>query len=172
MKCKGRRSKGIAWLATAAWLLPTLPAPAAESPTAPAIWDVRLNEQGTLQGRLVDLEGGPLAHRQLQLLQAGTPLAQTSSDSAGRFEFPRMSTGVYQLRFDSYAVSCRVWSARTAPPAARPEFVVLAAPDTIRGQQPLHAVFRNPLFVGLVIAAAVAIPLSTQGSKKDLPPAS
>ena len=172
MISKGRRSMGMAWLAAAAWLLPILPAPAAESLNTPAVWDVRLTETGALQGRLVDLDGAPLELRQLQLLQAGATIAQTTSDPEGRFEFPQMSTGVYQLRFDSYAVNCRVWSAQTAPPAARSEFVVLAAPDTIRGQQPLHAVFRNPLFVGLVIAAAIAIPLSTQRSKEDLPPAS
>lgn len=172
MNCKGRRSIAIAWLAAATWLLPAVPATATTSPIRTTIWDVRLNEQHTLQGRLVDLEGGPLANRQLHLLYSGTPIAQTTSDAEGRFEFSQVSVGMYQLRFDSYAVNCRVWSPRTAPPAARPELVVLAAPDTIRGQQPLHAVFRNPLFIGLVIAAAVAIPLATQGSKKDLPPAS
>lgn len=172
MKCKGRRSMAVAWLACSAWLLPALPAPASESQPTPAVWDVRLDEQGSLRGRLVDLEAQPLENREIELLKAGNAIARTTSDAGGRFAFPQMSTGVYQLRFDTYAVNCRVWTARAAPPAARSEFVVLAAPDTIRGQQPLHAVFRNPLFIGLVIAAAIAIPLATQRSKDDLPPAS
>jgi hypothetical protein len=172
MKMNRRLRMLTAWLACAAWLLPTTRAQAVEPAPGTVIWDIRLDEHGALQGRLVDLTGQAVAGEPVELQQARRPVARATSDAAGRFTFPQIPAGVYQICFDSHAVTCRVWSAAAAPPAARHELVILAAPLAVRGQQPFHAVFRNPLFVGLVIAAAIAIPIAIHSAKDDRPPAS
>jgi hypothetical protein len=164
-----------AWLACLSWLLPAPCAISAHPPAAPGlpgIWDVRLDQQGTLRGRLVDLEGLPVAGQELELLRGGQSAAQAVSGDAGQFDFAGLPAGVYQIHFDSCAVTCRAWTAAAAPPAARDQLVVLAAPATVRGQQPIQCLFRNPLFIGLVVAAAIAIPIAIHNAKDDRPPGS
>jgi len=44
--------------------------------------------------------------------------------------------------------------------------------NLMHGQQPFSAIFTNPLFIGLVIAAAIAIPIAVHNSQSDRPPGS
>lgn len=174
MRNFGQRGKMlVAWLAVSGWLLPITRAPADDPPAAavaqPVIHDVRLDSHGNLQGRLIDLEGQPVSQESLELLRDGRVVAQTASRADGQFEFTRLSAGVYQIRFSSYMVVCRVWTDAAAPPAAKSQLTVLSAPPTIRGQQPVSEIFRNPLFIGLLVAAAIAVPVVVHNSRSDSP---
>jgi hypothetical protein len=67
------------------------------------------------------------------------------------------------------SVTCRAWTHAAAPPAATDQLTVVDGPPLIRGQQPFSAVFTNPLFIGLVIAAAIAIPIAVHNAQHDHP---
>lgn len=151
-------------LACVGWLLPVPPSSASDETLAsgprPTLWDVRLDEHGTLRGRLIDGALRPLAERRVALWQAGQTMAVVSTDDQGLFRVPLVRGGVYQLSVGEASATIRVWTAQAAPPAAVQQLVLMDAPPVVRGQQPLSALLLNPLVIGLVIAAAVAIPLA------------
>jgi len=162
-------------LACWAWLLPVPPGLAAPPESragagAPAgIVDVRLDEQGAIHGRLLDVSGNGLADRPVVLQHVGGAVSQTQTDSAGRFLLPRVNGGVHQLATGHGTLTCRIWTHAAAPPSATDQLTVVADQQVVRGQQPFHAIFTNPLFIGLVIAAAVAIPIAVHNSQDDHP---
>lgn len=152
-------------LACGSWLVPAPPVwganPVAGAATTPgAIVDVRLSDGGTLRGRLVAGDQRPVAQQPLLLVQSGTPVAAVCSDADGRFAFAQVRSGLYQINSGSSGVACRVWTATAAPPAAHGELVLAAQAPVVRGQQPFGAIFTNPLVIGLIVAAAIAIPLA------------
>ncbi len=161
------------WLACLGWLLPVQQAGTAEqgNPSmvrlASMVYDVRLAEGGSFAGRLLDPAGKPLAGQTVQLRQADRTLAQTRSGDRGEFSFDEVRGGVYQVTIGASAVACRAWTDQAAPPAATGELAIVTHPDVIRGQQPISSLFSNPLFVGLIIAAAIAIPVAIHNSQDD-----
>jgi hypothetical protein len=101
------------------------------------------------------------------LAQAGKEIAVVRTDAGGVFAFRQVRGGVYQLIVDRAAVTCRVWTAQAAPPAAAEQLVLVAPTATVRGQQPFSAVFTNPLVIGLIVAAAVVVPIAVHNAHKD-----
>jgi hypothetical protein len=160
-------------LACLGWLLPAPPSSASDQTLAPgprpALWDVRLDEQGTLQGQLIDGALRPLAERRVTLSQAGQTMAVVPTDDRGLFRVPLVRGGVYQLSVGAAAATIRVWTPQAAPPAAVQHLVLMDAPPVVRGQQPLSALLMNPLVIGAVIAAAVAIPLAVHHNHHESP---
>jgi hypothetical protein len=131
------------------------------------VYDVRLAEDGSFAGRLLDPSGKPLVGETVLLRQADRTLAQARSGDRGEFSFPGVRGGVYQVTIGASAVACRAWTHQAAPPAATSELPIVTHPDVIRGQQPISCLFSNPLFVGLIIAAAIAIPVAIHNSQDD-----
>jgi hypothetical protein len=131
--------------------------------------DVRLAADGTLGGKLVDASGQALGRRKIVLQQEGRALARVETDVQGDFTFRTVRSGVYQMAIDDRAVSCRAWASSVAPPAARERLLIVMGTPVVRGQQPIGAVFSNPLFVGGILAAAVAIPVAVHNSQNDEP---
>lgn len=153
----------IVSLASLAWLLP-LPAVRGSQPAGgrdvAAVVDVRLDERGSMRGSLIDVAGQPLAARPVVLRQAGNTTCSTETDAAGVFVLRGVSAGMHQLIVVDQSMTCRVWTHAAAPPAASDQVTVMAGPPLVRGQQPFSAIFTNPLFIGLVIAAVIAIPIA------------
>lgn len=153
-------------LACLGWLLPPplvrASQPGGGGPTAAAagIVDVRLDERGAVRGILLDGAGQPLARRPVVLRQTSGTAASTETDAAGRFVLRGVSGGVHCLVAGDRSVTCRVWTQAAAPPAATDQLTVVAGPPLVRGQQPIYAILQNPLFIGLVVAAAIAIPIA------------
>jgi hypothetical protein len=172
---KLRQSKGMwaAWLAVAGWWLPTasvFPDDGLTRPVAqPVIHDIRLDLQGTLHGKLIDLEGRPVIEETLELIREGQTITRAISGQDGQFRFAQVAGGIYQIRFGSSMVVCRVWTDAAAPPVAKSQLIVLEAAPVVRGQQPVSEIFRNPLFIGLLVAAAIAIPVAVHQSQGDKP---
>ncbi|MCY2988538.1 MAG: carboxypeptidase-like regulatory domain-containing protein [Planctomycetota bacterium] len=159
-------------LACLGWLWPVPPVsavpPAAEATASPAAFqDVRLGDGGTLAGQLLDAHGQPVAQQSVALLQGTKALVETRTDAAGRFAFRQVRSGVVQLTEGTVCVACRVWTKAAAPPAAQGQALLVAEADVVRGQQPLSALFTNPLVIGLIIAAAIAIPLAIAHQEKS-----
>ena len=165
----------IVSLACLAWLLPpgvvraSQPAGGRE---AAAVVDVRLDERGALRGTLIDVGGQPLAAQPVVLQQAGGAAGSAETDATGGFVLRGISGGIHRLIVGDRSVTCRVWTHAAAPPAATDQLTVVAGPPLVRGQQPFSAIFTNPLFIGLVIAAAIAIPIAVHNAQDDSPPGS
>jgi hypothetical protein len=133
---------------------------------APEVSDVRLDENGSLKGIVIGPYGQSMPRQAVVLSLANRELARTASDKSGRFELPGLRGGVYQLSVgDSHHVY-RVWQANAAPPISAAE-VTLLAPGTVqRGQRPIGELFIfNPLVLGVIIAAAIAIPIAVNNSR-------
>lgn len=131
------------------------------------VHDVRLGADGSFRGRLVDPSGKPLSGQTVVLRQADKVLAQSQSGERGEFSFDRVRGGVYQVTIGASAVACRVWPQRAAPPSASSQLAIVTHPDIIRGQEPISSILSDPLFVGLIIAAAIAIPVAIHSSQDD-----
>ncbi|MBC8869570.1 MAG: carboxypeptidase regulatory-like domain-containing protein [Planctomycetes bacterium] len=161
------------WLACLGWLLPIHESAAAESVAGGSarsprvVYDVRLGEDGSFSGRLFDAAGKPLVGQTILLRQAGKVLARTQSGERGGFEFAGVRGGVYQVTINNSAVVCRAWTSQAAPPVAASQLAIVTQPDVVRGQQPISSVLSNPIFLGLIIAAAIAIPVAIHSSQDD-----
>ena len=160
-------------LACLTWLLPVREAvavpPVADPPSSARILDVRLDPNAAVRGRLVDAVGQALADRPVVLYQADGAVRTAQTDAAGSFVLQRVSAGVHRVATDTGTVTCRVWTHAAAPPSADDQLTLVDGPVVVRGQQPFSAIFTNPLFIGLVIAAAIAIPIAVH---RDRPPSS
>lgn len=162
-------------LACLAWLLPVPPSfaapPVSSAGTAVpnGIVDVRLDEHGAIHGHLLDAGGQGLADQPVVLQQAGGAVSRTQTDGEGCFVLQRVSGGVHQVATGHGLVTCRVWTHAAAPPSATDQLTVVAGQPVVRGQQPFSCIFTNPLFIGLVIAAAIAIPLAVHNAQDDNP---
>ena len=164
----------IVSMACLGWLLPVPRGMASNPPVDSSaakrpVADVRLTADATLGGKLVDASGQPLGRRVVVLRQAGRALARVETDAQGDFVFRSVRGGAYQMTIDDRVVSCRVWASSAAPPAARDRLLIVTGTPVVRGQQPIGAVFSSPLFVGAVLAAAIAIPVAVHNSQNDEP---
>lgn len=145
--------------------LPAAPPQNAATPK-PVLQDVRLTQQGTLAGQVLDVNGQPVKQQLIALVQTDKALAETRTDAAGRFAFKQLRAGVYYVTDGRIALGCRVWTNQAAPPAAQPQVLLINGAEHVRGQQPISQLFVNPLVIALVIAAAVAVPLAINHSKE------
>jgi len=135
---------------------------AGEKPVfAPKVLDARLDPDNVLRGTAVTSAGTPHANALVTLAHQNQAVATAETNAEGQFGFRLKQGGVYQLAVGERIIMCRVWPPQQAPPAAKPELLLVADQRLARGQRPLgEAIFSTPVLVGVVIAAAVAIPLA------------
>jgi hypothetical protein len=162
----------IVALACLGCLLPQQAFSAPDTTTKPAsaqtpIVDVRTAADGTLGGKLVDQSGKPMVKQSVMLYHAGRMVMRTKTNKQGDFAFRPVRGGVYQVIIDDAGVGCRVWPKNIAPPAAREQLLVVVGAPVVRGQQPIGAAFSSPVFMGAVLAAAIAIPVAVHNAKDD-----
>jgi hypothetical protein len=170
--------------------------PADASPRASAL-DVTLDSGQRLSGQVVDAQGVPVAGVSVYVVRGGRVCQVTESDRAGIFSVPRVEAGMAEVGTRDSLRLCRIWTAGSAPPAAR-QGLLFVAGDAVRGQcnpcgarcvpapgcspptcgyQPgvgagffgggLSRAFSNPWFVSGVAAAAIAIPIATLHDDDD-----
>lgn len=162
----------LAALATIGWCLPIAAATAQEIGPADAhvIRDVELARGGLLVGRLLDANGRPLRDADVSVLAGGKTLASMRTDADGVFAVSNLRGGVHEITTADNVQVCRLWAHGTAPPHTPRSIDVVSGSEVIRGQYgppPGNRFVRkakvwatNPLIVGGVIAAAVAIPVA------------
>jgi hypothetical protein len=160
-------------LACLGCVLPVGELPAEQPATMPVVaaslQDVRLGDNGSLEGQVCDAAGHPVVRQPVTLAQGSQVIAQTRTDGTGCFVFPQVRGGVYQISHGTASVACRVWTKAAAPPAAQGRVLLGSDAQVVRGQQPISCLFTNPLVVGLIVAAAIAIPLAVHKSHSDEP---
>lgn len=136
--------------------------------------DLELSGDQALRGQVVNLLGEPQPDCQVEFQAVnGGRVHAAHSDEEGNFCIGPLSGGSYAVRCQGSSQVIRLWAPGTAPPQARRELQVLATqPLVIRGQQPFPNLFCNePLLIGVLVAAAIAIPLAVHSSD-DRPPGS
>ncbi|MBI2478565.1 MAG: carboxypeptidase regulatory-like domain-containing protein [Planctomycetia bacterium] len=129
--------------------------------------DVELMPGGILAGQVVDSSGRPDVGQAIVVRQSTREPIVTFSDQAGRFRVSGLSAGLCQIAHRESAIACRCWSPRTAPPAAERELLLTSGATVERGQRPFADLLCGPVLIGMIIGAAIAIPIAIHNSKKS-----
>lgn len=146
---------------------PTDPPLALGASQAGLVLDVALDDGGVLRGQVVDPQGRPLPGISVYVRQQQRQVATALTDSNGNFELGGLQGGIYQVEAAQSHATCRLWAARTAPPAAQRAAMIVAAGNTVRGQIDARRYFWPALIVTGVVGAAIAIPIAVNNSNND-----
>jgi hypothetical protein len=126
--------------------------------------DVQLDKNGLLNGQLINIAGEPVANTTIEIRHRNQRLDVAITNEDGEFRLRVNKTGAYLITVSGMQITCRCWTATAAPPAATDDLVLMSPEKTVRGQRPFADIITNPLFVGAVIATAVAIPIAVSTS--------
>ncbi len=173
----------VVLLAISNWVLPVAQVHALDPPnggqltvprTKPVyVNDIALGKAGQLRGYVFDSQGQPSKAYHLKVTSSGRSAVEVTTDKQGRFQVDGMRGGMFQVAAGKQTYLCRGWVEGTAPPKARDQLLVV--PDSVveRGQRPIGDLFvGDPIMVGLIVAAAIAIPIAVFNSRDDSPPGS
>ncbi len=133
----------------------------------PVTRDLKLGPTRELRGQLVDKNGVRLAKRIVVAVHADKTSMETVTDANGRFRFPQAKPGTYQVASQQSYQVCRCWVANTAPPVAAEQLLLVEGDLTLRGQRPIGELLSGPVLIGLIIAAAIIIPIAVHNSQKS-----
>jgi len=124
---------------------------------------------GKLVGLLVDKSGSGVADAPVLIGQEGKLLKELRTDQEGRFQFSGAKPGVYQVVSHGGAVVYRVWTPDAAPANAKQGIIHQVDPEVARGAVGgcLLPLLTNPIFLALLIGAAIAIPLALDDDDED-----
>ena len=128
----------------------------------PVAIDVALHEGGVLVGQIVDEQGASASGSLGSIQQNGQHLAQTITDTDGRFVVRGLQGGVYQIATAQGGGLYRFWAPNPAPPSAQPGVLVVNGKGVVRGAFGgcLLSWLSNPWVIAGLVAAAIAIPLA------------
>jgi len=133
----------------------------------PSVKDVELAAGGVLSGQVIDTAGRPLVGQTILALQSNREPLTTQADHEGQFRLSGLTAGLCQINYGEQAIACRCWVANTAPPIATKELLLTAGDSVQRGQRPIADLLTGPILIGMLIGAAIAIPIAIHNSKKD-----
>ncbi len=164
---------GLAWLAVMGMAMPIPALSAAErpAPPRPAMSDIALTPDGTLQGQVLSPQGVGTPGLHVAVSSGSRQLASTVTGKDGRFQIRGLKGGVLTLTTGQTQSAVRVWTAKAAPPAARDNVLLVAGQSQALGQSwsGFKKVATNPWVIAGVVAAAVAIPVAIHNADDDDP---
>ena len=135
-----------------------------------ALRDVVLGAEQSLHGTVINSEAHRVARQVVVLSDKNGELASTVTNEEGRFVFVRLRGGVYSLSVDGVSHVFRVWTAAAAPPRSLTEVALTTGEAVQRGQRPFFELFvSDPIVLGVVLAAAIAIPVAINNSRSKKP---
>lgn len=119
--------------------------------------DIILQDNGTLQGTVVNEFGQPLSKAQLQLFHGDRQVASVISDEEGRFAIRSLRNGTHVIQVEGTAKIVRFWGPSAAPPAAVNSLTIQVQPDPlVRGQaNTAPSLLTNPLFIAGVVGVTI-----------------
>jgi hypothetical protein len=172
MKWKERFRAGLVALAATGILAPQpsvasgpMASASVAGPVAPAhsVRDFALQHDGTLRGQVVDAAGHGASETEIAVLQQGRVVVSGRTDAQGHYALHGLQAGVSQVVTEQGVTVCRVWTARTAPPSAQANALLVHDDQVIRGHLGNGGLVRflsNPWVLGGIVAAAIVIPLA------------
>lgn len=93
-----------------------------------AVIEISLTESGDFVSQCQNVDGVALEGSAVGLYRDGKLIARATSQADGWFQFSNVSPGPYVLRSQGWQNPIRLWSADTAPPAARDPIVLVVTP--------------------------------------------
>ena len=133
------------------------------SEQAVRLQNVELSDAGTVQGRLLDSSGKPMAGKEIEI-RTKNSAEKKVTDNKGQFTVNSDVGGSCAIFVDKKAYACRVWKKGTAPPKSLTSFgIVHHTGPVVRGQYDdeegmLGSVSNGQLLgLGLLAGAIVAI---------------
>jgi hypothetical protein len=164
-------------LASMSWLVPwnciqaapQIAAPQTATPLVKAsVIDVALDAGGRMRGQVVDAQGKPLVKETVVAQSvASRQVAQTTTDDHGRFVLEGLGGGVHRVATTNSTIVCRCWAGGAAPPAASNQLLMVSDESIHRGQRPIGEILTNPILLGLLLTAAIVIPIAVHNSQDD-----
>ncbi len=135
--------------------------------------DIRLAQDNSLSGQIVDVTGKPASGMRVAIYAQGDLVAATFSDQQGAFSLTANRGGVYELRAGGQVQIVRLWRYAASPPSAKATIQLIVNAETVRGQRPIESLFCfQPWFLGVLVAAAIAIPIAVDNSNDSRRPGS
>jgi len=131
--------------------------------TTARVADVALSSTGELHGQVLDAQGLPQSQVKVAVGRSNEQPTYVTTDAEGRFAVQGLSAGVYFVQTNQGSGSYRAWAPGTAPPSAQAGVLVVNnEQQVVRGFGPGHGthLLANPWCMGLLVAAAIAIPLA------------
>lgn len=126
------------------------------------VQQVVLQPDGRVHGMLVDQAGRGVSDAPVVIGEEGKLLKQLRTDAEGKFVWKEARVGAFQVVTPERATVYRVWPSDNAPKDAKPAIIQTVDPTIARGAShgPLVTFLTNPIFLALLVAAAIAIPLA------------
>jgi hypothetical protein len=137
--------------------------------------DVALAEGGVLSGQVVDAQGVSLAQAPVAVFADGREVVRLASNADGMFAVSGLKGGVYEVATPGHHGVYRLWTARTAPPAAGQGIMLVSGSDVVRGQygygppppaepgpfgKAVGWMSQHPFITAGIVATAVAVPIA------------
>ncbi|MFW6169481.1 MAG: carboxypeptidase-like regulatory domain-containing protein [Planctomycetota bacterium] len=134
---------------------------------SPVIVDTSL-QAGRLTGQVTNAEGIPVTSALVVAVQNQKAVSRAVTGKDGTFSLAGIQGGLCHVVTGNMVQVCRCWTRNTAPPAAKPHLLIASDAAIVRGQRPLsERVFAKPVLLGLVLAAAIAIPIAVHNRRQD-----
>ncbi|MGA2798969.1 MAG: carboxypeptidase-like regulatory domain-containing protein [Thermoguttaceae bacterium] len=133
--------------------------------------DVALNDGGTLQGQVVDLQNIGQPGVPIVLRYQNRDVLKTVTNTNGQFTAQDLHGGVYNIATAQGENTFRLWAPRTAPPAAKQSAIVYVQNGGPGGGGGgLKALLGNPLVLPAVISTAIAVPVAVSSAHHPASP--
>ena len=146
-----------------------IPQAALASEPAPqaVVTDVALNDGGTLNGRVIDPQGGGTIGVPVSLRTQDQEHVAATTTTDGHFSVKGLRGGVYQLAAGQGHGTYRLWSPGTAPPSAQKDAIVYTQNGPQRSN--LKMLLTNPIVIAGIVATAIAVPVALANSRHSSP---
>lgn len=127
-----------------------------------SVADVALGSTGELRGQVLDSQGLPQPQIKVSIGKTNQQPTFVSTDAAGQFQVTGLAAGVYYVQTAQTSAVYRVWAPGTAPPSAQSGVLMVNNDHVVRGYGHGNGahLLASPWVMGLVVAAAIAIPLA------------
>ena len=89
---------------------------------------------GATTGIVVDDQGSPVKGAKVEVKYQGKSIAKVVSNDKGEFQVRKLRGGIHTIHSGGGVAVARLWSAATAPPAAKARLTVVSQARLIRGQ--------------------------------------
>jgi len=89
---------------------------------------------GVFSGRVVDHSGTPMEGAEVVIKQGKDEVSRTVTDKNGLFAAKNLKGGVYQVSSGNTDGVYRLWTEKTAPPAAKGQALLVMGENGARGQ--------------------------------------
>lgn len=130
------------------------------SSTAPELRDVRLQNAGRLQLRVIDEAGKPESDQLVRVFYQNSVIAETRTNASGSAVILGLRPGVHLVATGGRMNAYRLWTQQSAPPSAISAPAIVISEQSIRGQYgygPGPMMAPGMLATGVTAAAVVAV---------------